>query len=174
MRGGASGHRSPKDGGGGGRGVGGRIRDGGGATIGAMETVRRKKAEMKMTAARDIRRRHDPTAQVSSDREGEEYCAEVTDRQESADESAEWSGAETKKLATEEEAETAGGAGWVRVTRMKMARGSQGSGIGPLPGGTAANRGDTWVVTSAAADEVGVGGPHGARPGVREKVSGQR
>ena len=51
---------------------------------------------------------------------------------------------------------------------------SKGSGAGPLPGGTAAGRGNTWVVTYKAADEAGAGGRHRERPGERERVSGRQ
>ena len=49
--------------------------------------------------------------QVSSNRAGEKYCAEGIDREESEDESAEWSEEDMEGLATEEEDETAGGKG---------------------------------------------------------------
>ena len=49
--------------------------------------------------------------QVSSNREEEEYCASGAGQEESADESAELSGAESEGLATEDEATTAGGTG---------------------------------------------------------------
>ena len=49
--------------------------------------------------------------QVSSKGEGEEYYAEGTDWEESAENSAKWSGVDTEELATEEEAETVEGRG---------------------------------------------------------------
>ena len=126
-------------------------------------------------AAQESRRRQEPTAQVSSDGSGEEYRVEETEREESANESAEWSGADTDKLATEDEAATTGGrggGGGVSEMRTTTEQGSQGSGAGPLTGATSDSRVNTWVVTSATADKVGVGGRHGAIPGVRERVPG--
>ena len=87
-----------------------------------------------------------------------------TDREESADKIVKWSGEETKGSATEEEAETAGGWGGSK-TRTAMARVPDGSGAGELPGGAAAGGGNTWDVTSEAADEAGAGGRHGAKQG---------
>ena len=49
----------------------------------------------------------------------------------------------------------------------------KGSGVGPLSGITAAGRGNTWVVTSEAADKAGAGGRHRAKPGESERVSGR-
>ena len=51
----------------------------------------------------------DGGSQVRSNRAGGKYRAEGTDQGESADKSAEWSGKETERSATEEEAETARG-----------------------------------------------------------------
>ena len=57
---------------------------------------------------------------------------------------------------------------------MATAQVLKGSGAGPLSGSTLAGRGDTLVITSESADEAGSGGCHGAKPGERERVSGQR
>ena len=46
--------------------------------------------------------------------------------------------------------------------------------MGELPGGTAAGRSETRKATSAATDEAGSGGRHGARSGERERVAGRR
>ena len=43
-----------------------------------------------------------------------------------------------------------------------------------LPGGTEADGEKIWVVTSVAADEAGVGGFHGEKPGVKKSVAGQK
>ena len=80
---------------------------------------------------------------------------------------------DTEVLAMEEEAETAWGAGEISKMWTAMARVPQGSGAGPLPGGTAAGKSNTREVTSAGADEAGEGVRHGARPGVRERVAGR-
>ena len=72
-----------------------------------------------------------------------------TDREESADESAEWSGEEIEGSATEEEAHTAGGGGGSQV-RMATAQIPEGSGAVELPGGAAAGRGNTWDISSEA------------------------
>ena len=88
----------------------GVITDGGGSTSGAMGAARRIELTKTM-AARDSGRQQNPTTQVISDGSGEEFCVEGTDQEESADESAEWSGADTEELVTEEEAETVGGLG---------------------------------------------------------------
>ena len=116
--------------------------------------------------------RHKPKTQVSSDGTGGRYRAEGTNLEESTDKSAKWSGKDTEESATEEEAETTGGSrGFSKIWTAK-ARGTQGNGEGPLPGGTEDGRGDTWDVTSAAADEAGAEGRYGAIPGVRERVVG--
>ena len=57
--------------------------------------------------------RHKPKTQVSSDGTGGRYRAEGTNREESAYEIADWSGADTEGLDMEEEDETAGGEGGV-------------------------------------------------------------
>ena len=112
----------------------------------------------KTTEAQESGRNHKTTTKVRSDGAGGEYCAEGTDR-------------EMEESATEEEYETAGGAVGIIETWTAMAQGSQGSGVGPLTGGTAAVRGNTWVVTFASAYETGMGGRHGARPREMEMVS---
>ena len=61
-------------------------------------------------------------------------------------------------LATEEEAETAEGAGWDSETRTAMEGGIQESGAGGISQDAVAGRGDTRKTTSVAADEAGVGG----------------
>ena len=54
-----------------------------------------------------------------------------------------------------------------------MVRELEGSGVGDLPGIAAAERGNTWDVTSEAADKAGAGGRHGAKQGERERVAGR-
>ena len=56
----------------------------------------------------------------------------------------------------------------------EMAGKSAESGAEDEPGSTATGRGATADVTSAAANKAGGGGRHGARSGVRERVSGRR
>ena len=96
---------------------------------------------------------------------------EGTDREESAEKSAKWSGKETEGLATEEEDDTKGGTGGIRKTRTATAQMSTGSGAVNISGSTAAGRGDTWVITSEAADEAGAGVVLGARPEERVRVA---
>ena len=59
------------------------------------------------------------------------------------------------------------------MTRTEMARVSEGSGAGKLSGRAADDGGDTWVVTSKAADKAVAGGRHGTEPGERDRVAGQ-
>ena len=96
-------------------------------------------------------------------------------RKESIEESAEWSGADSKGSAMEEEEDTAGedwggGSG----TQMEMTWGIHNSGTGELPGDTAAGGSETGKATSAAADKPGSGGGHGAKSGVTKRVAGQQ
>ena len=88
-------------------------------------------------------------------------------RRESADESAEWSGTDSEGSATEEEAETTGEAGGGSDIRTATAWEEQESGAGEKPWVRAAGGSKTGKATSAAANEAGEGGRHGARPGVR-------
>ena len=81
------------------------------------------KVAMSTTMELESRRRNETGgSQVSSDRAGGEYCAEGTNWEESADKSVEWSGEETERLATDEEAETVGGTEGVSKTWTVMAR----------------------------------------------------
>ena len=59
-------------------------------------------------------------------------------------------------------------------TWTAMGWGTQVSNMGELLGETAAGRSEIRKSTSAAANEAGAGGRHGERPGVRERVAGQR
>ena len=111
------------------------------------------------------------TKQVSSDGAQWEYRGEGAGREESADEYAELSGADSKGLATKEEAETAVVEGGGSETRTLMAWRTHGSGAGKLPGVTPAGGSETRKATSAAANKKGSGGRHGARPGVRERAA---
>ena len=76
---------NPRDGRGGGGRTGGRTKDGLGATSGATGAEMRKTFVTKTTAGRESRIRYKPTAQMSSNETGEEYRAEGTDWEESAD-----------------------------------------------------------------------------------------
>ena len=94
------------------------------------------------------------------------------DEKESADKSAGWSGAELEGSATEAEATTAEGSGWNSETRTATARGAQESGVVGLAGEAEASGGNTGKAASAVANEMGVGGLHEERPGLRERISG--
>ena len=75
-------------------------------------------------------------------------------------------------MVTEEEAETAGETSGVSKTRTAMARVSKVSGTTMLSVSKVAGGGNTWVVTSEAVDDAGVGGCHGLKLGERERVAG--
>ena len=81
-----------------------------------------------------------------------------TDREESAANSAEWSGEETEELASEEEAETVGGLGGVGMMPTATEEGLERSGTENGPGCAAAGGGVTLDVTSKDADTAGAGG----------------
>ena len=96
---------------GGGR-AGGRIRDDRGATrseAGGGKEEDGGDKDRSGTGKQETER--NGGSHVSSNRAEGKYCAEGTDWEESADESAEWRGKEKEELATEEESETAGGTG---------------------------------------------------------------
>ena len=112
--------------------------------------------------------------QVRIDRAGREYRKEVTGREESADKSAKWICADSEVLATEEEAETAGGAGGGSKIRTATAWGTQEIRAGEQPGVMTAGGSKTGKATSAADNKAGAGGRHGARYGVRERVARRR
>ena len=57
--------------------------------------------------------------------------------------------------------------------RTATAGGTHDIGAGEISEYTAAGGRDTRKATSVAADEVGAGGRHGARPGVRGRISGR-
>ena len=64
--------------------------------------------------------------------------------------------------------------GFVSKKRTFTVEGSQGIGGGTLPGRTEAGGGDTWVVTFVVVDKERVGGRHGSRSEVRERVPNQQ
>ena len=105
---------------------------------------------------------------------GGKYRMYGIDREESVDESAKCRGEDPKGLATEEDTETAWGAGEIGQSPTAMARESEGSSSEAALGGTATGRGDTWDVTSEDADEAGAGGHHRAKQRGRERVSDRR
>ena len=112
-RGGASDCRSPRDGGGEGRGAGGRNRYGEEMMSGepgakTRTTVTTGKTAVQARGGRGQKNKHD---QVSSDRAGGEYRAGGAYQEESADKSAKWSGLESEGSETEAEAATMGEAG---------------------------------------------------------------
>ena len=92
----------------------------------------------------------------------------------SADESAEWDGEETKNSASDEEAETAGGAGEAKRLLTVTAGEMEGSGAKDSPGGAVASGGITTDVTSEDVDTTGPGGRNGAENRERKNVSGWR
>ena len=92
----------------------------------------------------------------------------------SADESAEWDGEETKNSASDEEAETAGGAGEAKRLLTVTAGEMEGSGAKDSPGGAVASGGITTDVTSEDVDTTGPVGRNGAENRERKNVSGWR
>ena len=66
------------------------------------------------------------------------------------------------------------GTGEDRRPLTAMTVDSEESGGDGRPGGTAAGGGDTSEATSAAADEAGSGGRHGAKTSARERVAGSQ
>ena len=93
--------------------------------------------------------------------------------EESASDSAEWSGEDTDESACEEEAETPEGAGEVGKTPTETAVNSEGSGADNGLEGSTAGGGATSDATPEDADATGAGGRHGAEKRDRERVSGQ-
>ena len=87
----------------------GRTRDKAGRETRTTATRREKIAEQARGGR--CQERHN---QVSSNGEGGEYRVRGAGQEDSADESAEWSSAESKGLAMEEEATSTGGAEWER------------------------------------------------------------
>ena len=119
--GGVGGYRSLRNGGGGGGVAGGRNREGDGATRDATGAEKSTTAETTTTEERTRGRRSGREHnQVSSYGAGGEYHKEGPGREESADESAEWSGADSEGLVTEEEADTSVGAWGGSKTRTVM------------------------------------------------------
>ena len=154
VRGGASGCRIPRDGRGGGRGAGG-----GGQG--------RRRGNERQSGGRDKDGGDDKDGGTGARRTGPNGTTQSGNQQqirggvphgggagqeESADESAKWSGTELEGLATEEEETTAGGAGWENVTRTATAGGTQDSVEGELSEDTAAGGSNTGKATSAVAD----------------------
>ena len=171
------GHWIPRDGGGGGSGVGGRNRDGRGETCSKAGEVRRKTAATAMTAALDIRRKkatEDPPVRNSNDRAGGKYHMGGKGHEESADENTEWREEKTEGLATDEEAKTAGEAGEVGQAMTETAWESERCGAEEVTGGAAASRGNTWKVRSEDGDAMGAGGRHWAKKRGRERVDGRQ
>ena len=82
-------------------------------------------------------------------------------QEESADEIAKWSGAESEGSETEEDATTAGGVGWERATRTARVWGAQESGEGDISGDAMAGGEDTGKASPAAANEAGAGATMG-------------
>ena len=85
-------------------------------------------------------------------------CVVRTYTEESATESAEWIGEDTEESASEEEAETTGGRGWVGNTLTETAVASEGSGVENGPQGATDDGGGTPDATPKDADASGAGG----------------
>ena len=97
-RGGAGGHKIPRDGGGGSRGTGGRSRDERGANQGTEGAAREKKDATETTVSTESGRRgetEDPSGVKQNDCTERKYHMGGTDTEESASNSADWSGEET-------------------------------------------------------------------------------
>ena len=95
---------------------GGGNKDGEWTVSSATGAVKRTTTVTKTTASQACRRRSD-TVNTHVSRNGSEgggYRTEGAGREESADKSAEWSGADTKGSSMEKEAETVGGSGGER------------------------------------------------------------
>ena len=174
-RGGAGKHKSLRNCGGGGKGSGGRIRDVEGAkrsNAGAVRGV----TEAKETTATAMRGRkiatEDPPVRTHDDSAGGKYHVGGTGPENSADESAEWSGEETEESASEEESDTTGGLGEVGMTLTVRAEESEVSGAEDGPRGAAAGRGASLDATSEDVDTEGARGHHGAEKSERERVPG--
>ena len=105
---------------------------------------------------------------------GGKYRTGGSKTEESAEESAEWEEEDMEYSASEEEAATSMGVGYARRPLTATAGATRERGVDSRPGGAAAGRGDTCEATSAAADEAGAGGRHGAKTAARERVAGRR
>ena len=156
MQVGASSCKSPRDGGGGGAGLGGRKLNGEGRTSGEPGAETR-------TTAQASGRQGQGHQQVRSDGSGEEYCTGGADEVESADESVRCSGADSEGSATEEDVMTTEGTGWDSKPRTAPAGWTLEIGADTSLGDAMAGGCDTGKASSAAADEAGAGGRHGAR-----------
>ena len=177
MRGGAGGCKGLRDSEGGGRGAGGRTRDGGGTKSGKVGATRGMTEGIETTAAETSGRRRtteDPPVGTKDNGTKGKYRVDRTGTNESAPKRAEWSGDETEGLESEEEAETEGGAGEVGMTLKETAEELERSGAEYGPGGAAAGGGATSDTNSKDADAAGAGGRHGAEKRERERVSGRR
>ena len=102
------------------------------------------------------------------------YCGGGCGKNKSADKTSEWSREETEESASEEEVDTAEGAGEARRPLTAAIGEYEESGVKDDPGGSAAGGGATANTTSMAANKDGAGGCHGARSEVRERVASRR
>ena len=82
---------------------------------------------MAIAASRRKRATEDPPVRRHDDVTGGKYCVGGTGLEESADESAKWSGEETEESASEEEVDTAGGVGMAGMTLRETEEGPEGS-----------------------------------------------
>ena len=131
-------------------------------------------AETTATVVGQRRGSDNPPEQRKTAGAGGKYRAGGRKTEESADESAEWEGEDTEDSALEEEDATAMGEGGARMQMKATAGGSEENGADEKQGSAAADGGDTGDATSAAADEAGLGGRHGAIIAARERVAGRR
>ena len=90
------------------------------------------------------------------------YCVFGKSTEESAANSADWIREETEELVSEEDIETAGGAGEVRMMVTVTAGELEGSGVKNGKLGAVAGRGNTWEVTSKEIGAAGAGGRNDA------------
>ena len=171
MRGGTGGRRIPQDGGGGDRGAG-KKRDGKGKTRGTEEEEQGTTEATETTVKGRRGRLDDPSEQKMNAGAWGKYRMGVSETEESADKSAKWGGEDTEESALEEEAVTAMEAGEARQPLTATAGDVEESRVDGGPGSAAAGRGVTREATSAAADEAGAGGRHGAKTAARERVAG--
>ena len=116
----------------------------------------------------------DLTEHRKNTRAGGKYRTGSSETEESADESAEWGGEDTKESASEEEAATELGAGEAGRPLTATVGATEESGADGRPGGAAAGGGDAGEAISTAADKAGAGDRHGANTVARDRISGRR
>ena len=126
------------------------------------------------TASRRQITTEEPSAGTRDSRAGGKCRVDGLDTEESAAKSAERSGEETDESASEEEAETTGGAGEVVIMPTATLEALGGSGTEDGLGVSAAGGGATSDSTNTDADAAGAGDHHGVENRKRERVTGRR